>query len=231
MQTLVRAIRLMTDRLFFHLVGLTMFNGIIRHLGVVVSGGTGSTFVAIKSPLFVSEPPAVGASIAVDGVCLSVSQHEGAFADLCRFELGQETLNVTLLGQKKAGDLVNLEAAIKMGQPIDGHMMQGHVDGKARLINRQMIDNSLLLGFSFSPKLDPYLVVKGSIAINGVSLTLNQVESGYFEVCLVPITQELTNLSRIDLGADAHIETDVMGRYLLKASGHLDPTTRSFAQG
>lgn len=205
-----------------------MFCGIIKHTGTIIEHEIGSlSSIVVQSELFSKEPPLIGASIAVDGVCLSVTHYDDK-RKLCRFNLGEETLKLTLFVQQSVGHQVNLENAARFGQPIDGHFVQGHVDAVAKLVARTDRMSSILMRFSCPTNMDPLLIPKGSIAINGVSLTLNHVETGFFEVCLVPITAELTTLKTLLPGSLVHIETDILGRYLLKQQGLLPVTTESF---
>lgn len=205
-----------------------MFSGIIKHTGTIVKREIGSaSFIVVESELFLHDPPMIGASIAIDGVCLSVTNFDKS-ARTCRFDLGEETLKVTLFMHQKVGQRVNLESAARFGQPIDGHYVQGHVDGVAKVVACIDRTSSVLLRFSCCEGLDPLLVQKGSVTLNGVSLTLNHVEKGFFEVCLVPITQELTTLGKLKPGSLVHLETDILGRYLLKQHGLLPAITQSF---
>lgn len=189
-----------------------MFSGIIADLGQVSSND--GVKLTVKSQHFIKHQPRLGASIAVDGVCLTVMEKKH---DQISFELGQETCKLTYLAKLKQGCLVNLEPALKLGDEIDGHMVQGHVDGQAYLTKREQSQGNLILHFRFPKKLDGFLVKKGSVALNGVSLTINSIEKDVLTVCLVPYTIKATNLQQLEINDPAHIEVDILGRYIAKA--------------
>lgn len=188
-----------------------MFSGIIVGLGTVVDYHKTTRRLDLRCELFHKRPPQLGASIAVDGVCLTVV---ASLEDRVSFELGEETRALTLLGYLKAGDQVNLEFSLRVGDEISGHFVQGHVDGLLSLCERSTINDNLILTFQFPPNLRPLLVKKGSVCINGVSLTINDIEDTTFSVCLLPYTTALTNLAFLELGDRAHIEVDILGRYV-----------------
>lgn len=181
-------------------------------MGEVIAYDDAKFVLAIRCPLF-SECP-MGASIAIDGVCLTVSHLDNQRINVVGFDLGEETRNITLLANKKPFDLVNVEFSLRMGESVDGHMVQGHVEGIARLISQDTVNAGQILQFSLPTPLQPFVIPKGSIAINGVSLTVNMVEPSSFFVCLVPFTVRNTSFSHIMLGDLVHIETDIVGRYL-----------------
>ncbi len=193
-----------------------MFTGIIKGTGIIEKSFQESGALYISSPLFSKKKPALGASVAVDGVCLTVCSLSGDSNFLVRFDLGKETCARTLLAQYHSKAEVNLEEALCLGDPLDGHMVQGHVDGLVKLIKRVDFDEFCLMSFSFEEDLGPLLVKKGSLAINGVSLTINEVGKTMLSVGLVPYTLQHTCLRNLQEGDQAHLETDIVGRYVAK---------------
>ncbi len=149
-----------------------------------------------------------------------------------KVELSPETLARTSLGDFRGGDEVNLEPALRMGDPLGGHMVQGHVDGTAAVVGRRDLDDHRVLAFSVPPELAPFLVEKGSVTIDGVSLTVSALFPDRFEVALIPHTLEVTTLSRRIPGDRVNLEADVLGKYvhrLLAARGLVDPLPASAA--
>lgn len=194
-----------------------MFTGIIVASGRVCKNDANSHELAISAPVFLASPPKLGQSIAIDGVCLSVKMIDTRNA-LVSFDLGRETRELTLLTDYKIGQEVNIEFPMALGDRLDGHIVQGHVDALGKLSEIRANDHEYTMVFSIPSKLLPYVVQKGSIAINGVSLTINAVLDHQFEVCLIPLTLEKSNLGKLKVGDAAHIETDIIGRYVEKFS-------------
>lgn len=192
-----------------------MFSGIIKGVGHIVVYDDVSHRLWIRCPLF-SERIERGASIAVDGVCLTVCDRKSDDANVFGFDLGEETRKLTLLATKAQNSLVNIEFSLRLGDPIDGHIVQGHVDGVATLVEKSEISGNLLLRFALTPTLGRFIVHKGGIALNGVSLTVNDVDHQQFSVCLVPYTVDNTNFASIAIGDQVHVETDIYGRYAHK---------------
>ncbi|MEU2946316.1 riboflavin synthase [Nocardiopsis alba] len=197
-----------------------MFTGIVEELGEVVSieptgGGGESVALAVRGPL-VSSDASRGDSIAVNGVCLTVVDlAEGIFtADVMK-----ESLDRSSLGTLVPGAPVNLERAARVDGRLGGHIVQGHVDGTAVLISRDPGDRWDVLRFGLAPELSPYVVEKGSITVDGTSLTVSAVsEPGaaeeFFEVSLIPATLEATTLGALAPGATVNIEVDVIAKYV-----------------
>lgn len=197
-----------------------MFSGIIKAVGEVKTYDESSHILRVASPMFTDEP-SMGASVAIDGVCLTVSHaYPSAQGFDLGFDLGSETRRLTLLAKKKPHDLVNIEHALKLGDPIDGHMVQGHVEAIAKIISIEPAANGLLISISLPEPLRPFIVAKGSIAINGVSLTINHVDKDYFSLCLVPYTVDNTSFRAVRPGCMVHIETDIVGRYIYNFAEH-----------
>ncbi|MDO5511958.1 riboflavin synthase [Corynebacterium sp.] len=157
-----------------------------------------------------------GDSIAVNGVCLTVVEHSPTqfTADVM-----QESLDRTGLGQLEVGSRVNLERALAAGARLGGHIMQGHVDGTARLLTRTSSEHWDVLRFSLDPSLARYVVEKGSIAVNGTSLTVSAVGEDFFEVSLIPTTLEETTHGELREGDIVNIEVDVLAKYVEKMLG------------
>jgi riboflavin synthase len=157
------------------------------------------------------ESARIGDSIAVSGCCLTVV----SAADECLgFEAGPETLARTSLGALRAGDKVNLEAALRAGEPLGGHFVTGHVDGQGTLVQREDDRNWSTLWFSTEPRLTRQMAGKGCVAIDGVSLTLVDVEPERFSVALIPHTLGATTLGELAVGGAVNLETDLLAKYV-----------------
>ena len=164
----------------------------------------------------------IGASLAVNGVCLTVTElvpAPGEAPDLwrSRLELSPETLARTTLGALRGGDEVNLEPALRLGDPLGGHWVQGHVDQTTEVRDRQDLDAHRVLGFAVPAELAPFLVEKGSVTVDGVSLTVSARRPDRFEVALIPHTLEATTLSRLAPGDLVNVEVDVLAKYVHQA--------------
>ncbi len=192
-----------------------MFTGIVSDAGSTLEmtplGGRSRLAVASAyDPLSI----APGASIAVNGVCLTVIDAAPYEKGSCvKFDVGAETLAVTTLGALKAGDRVNLERALRIGDELGGHMVSGHVDGVADLVSRRDFDDMAHLRFRSAPELSRFIAVKGSVALDGTSLTINAVDGDEFEVLLIPHTLEVTTWGEKRAGDRVNIEVDQIARY------------------
>ncbi len=154
-----------------------------------------------------------GASIAIDGVCQTVLD---ADAHGFRVAAEAETLRVTTMGRLRAGSVVNLERSLAVGGRLDGHLVLGHVDGRARIVERRRDARTHVLRLEIGDALRPYVVAKGCIALDGISLTVGpSVEAGRFDVFLIPYTWEHTTLHRRQAGDEVNVETDVLARYVV----------------
>lgn len=191
-----------------------MFTGIIEELGEVVAieQGADSSRITIRGDVTTSDP-AHGASIAVNGACLTVTDTEAKGGEVT-FDVMAESLRRTGLGDLAVGDAVNLERAMVLGARLDGHLVQGHVDGTATILGRRPGDRWEEVRLSLDPQLAPFVVEKGSICLDGVSLTLSAVGEDYVEVALIPTTLELTTLGRKGIGDRVNVEVDVLGKYV-----------------
>jgi len=189
-----------------------MFTGIIETQGRVIAlrrGEAGARLTIETGTRWVDL--VVGQSIAVNGVCLTVVQGDGATFTT---DLSSETLAVTTLGDLKLEDRVNLERPLKVGDRLGGHFVTGHVDGVGRIIRRRTAGDSMWMWIGVAPALGIYLAPKGSIAVDGVSLTLVEVSREAFSVCLVPHTLAVTTLGWKGPGSLVNVEVDVLSRYL-----------------
>jgi riboflavin synthase len=154
---------------------------------------------------------ALGESVAVDGACLTVVSSEGDAFDV---EASAETLARTTLGERRPGDALHLERALRLGDRLGGHIVTGHVDGTGRVRDRKPLGESLRLGFTAPPEVARYLVAKGSVAIDGVSLTVNGVDADGFDVVLIPHTLGVVHLGHKQPGDRVNLEADLLGKYV-----------------
>ncbi len=191
-----------------------MFTGIVEDRGIVNS--LRSERAAIRLQLEVPETFAqdgcrIGDSIAINGCCLTVVEAEER---LWSFQAGEETLSKTNLGELSAGDFVNLERSLRMDGRIDGHFVQGHVDGVGHVESVAEDGEWTTIWFRVPERLIPELVPKGSVAVDGVSLTVVEVDEDKFSVALIPHTLQITTLGILQPGSAVNIETDVLGKYI-----------------
>ena len=201
-----------------------MFSGIIEQVGEVISvtpRGLGKT-LRIRSPLVVSpeggvgkadrEKVGLGDSIAVMGVCLTVEEIEPPHT--FTLAAGAETLDKTIIGNLRAGSRVHLERALRVGDRLDGHLVQVHVDGVGYVRSMQQARESWILWLEPPAALMRYIATKGSISINGVSLTVNEIVGDACRINVVPFTIEETLLGELSTGSPVNIEVDMIARYL-----------------
>ena len=189
-----------------------MFTGIIKALGRIesIEATAGGSRLVIVSPALAEFAPAVGDSIAVDGVCLTALDPR---PDRFTADASRETLNLTTLGRLDDGARVNLEPALRAGDSLGGHLVSGHVDGIATLVERESLGDNQRLCFEAPERLARYIAHKGSVT-NGVSLTVNQVRDRRFELNLVPHTLAATTLGDLEPGDPVNLEVDQIARYL-----------------
>ena len=188
-----------------------MFTGIIEDFGEVKdiqNNGTNRTFY-IKSQL--SSQLKIDESVSHNGICLTV---EDIQEDIFQTTAIHETLEKTNAGIWKRGDIINLERAMKMNGRLDGHMVQGHVDGTAKCENRKDREGSVEFTFSYNPDFAPLVIEKGSICVNGVSLTAFNVGLSNFTVAVIPYTREHTNFKTLVEDDVVNIEFDILGKYV-----------------
>ena len=195
-----------------------MFTGIVEELGEVVylaDAGGDSAVLAVRGPQVTSDARH-GDSIAVNGVCLTVLDNtDGVFTA----DVMGETLRRSSLGALRPGSPVNLERAATVGSRLGGHLVQGHVDGIARIVAREPADQWEVVRFSLPPELARYVVEKGSITVDGVSLTVMAVDDTTFCVGLIPTTLKLTVLGTKTIGDPVNLEVDVIAKYVEKMLG------------
>ena len=190
-----------------------MFTGIIESVGVIsgIRDENGNRHLAIQSSL--SRETYIDQSIAHNGVCLTVIAMNGDTHTVTAIE---ETLRKSNLSQLKVGDYVNLERAVTAGQRLDGHFVQGHVDTTAICTNIEPQNGSWIFRFKTGQTYDVLLVEKGSICINGISLTLIDASWNDFSIAVIPYTHEHTNLSKLNTGDTVNLEFDILGKYIHK---------------
>ena len=189
-----------------------MFTGIIEQVGTIsaVEPLGDSVRLTIDAPAIL-DGVALGDSIAVNGVCLTVAEHTATtFTADCM----QETLDRSNLGELRVGSPVNLERAALVNARLDGHIVQGHVDATTTLTSRNSSEHWDVLRFALPPNLARYVVEKGSIAINGTSLTVSALGDDYFEVSLIPITLRDTIFGKLAVGGTVNLEVDVLAKYV-----------------
>ena len=189
-----------------------MFTGIIEGLGrinEIRSAQQGKQF-SLEADFHIDEMK-VGDSIAVNGACLTAIEITG-----CRFKVdaSPETMAKTTLGMRKIGDRVNLERALRFSDRLDGHLVSGHIDGLGKVTQRRISGNAILITLKVDPYLSSYIIPKGSIAVDGVSLTINTCDGNGFEVSIIPHTAKETTISQLTVGDAVNIETDMIGKYV-----------------
>ena len=155
----------------------------------------------------------IGQSVALNGVCLTATKLSKSN---CVFEMIEETTRKTDLGNLKSGDIVNIERSLKTGDRLEGHFVLGHVDGVGTIKKIQNKPKEVQVWFEVPKKLSKYVVKKGSIAVDGISLTVVDVKNNLASVCLIPHTMEITNFKTKNVGDKLNIETDILGKYILK---------------
>jgi riboflavin synthase len=194
-----------------------VFTGIVEELGVVVdvqARGDSAT-MSVRAPV-VSADAHHGASIAVNGVCLTVIGQRGEVLD---FDVMAETLKRSVIGGLAPGEQVNLERPVRVDGRLDGHVVQGHVDGTGVIIARRPGDGWEAVRFALPAALARYVAEKGSVAVDGVSLTVTGVGPDWFEVGLIPETLRATTLGHKQVGDGVNVEVDILAKYLARLVG------------
>jgi riboflavin synthase len=195
-----------------------MFTGIIEAQGTlrkVARVGEGMR-LCIEAGASLDEVR-VGDSIAINGVCLTVVSISGRTFEV---DVAPETLSKTTLMDAKQAESVNLERALRLSDRIDGHLVSGHVDGIGTVGSRRSLANAILIDIEVPEDLGRYIVRKGSVAVDGVSLTVNRCDSASFEVSIIPHTAEITTIGRKKIGGRVNIETDMIGKYVERFVKH-----------
>ncbi|GAB6907011.1 Riboflavin synthase [Desulfosarcina cetonica] len=189
-----------------------MFTGIIEGLGTIAAiqpSGAGSRMVIASD--FDLQDSRIGDSIAVNGACLTaVTRQNRQFS----VDVSPETLKRTVLGKIKIGERVNLERALKLSDRLDGHLVSGHVDGVGILQERKTLSNAIIITYRVPSALTRYMIEKGSVAVDGTSLTINRLDATTFDVSIIPHTAALTTIGRKKIGDAVNIETDMIGKYV-----------------
>lgn len=206
-----------------------MFTGIVEHVGRLeaIEAAADRTCLRIDVGLL-TQGVAIGDSIAVSGACLTVTRIEGSEIV---FDVIPETLERTRFGGLQVGEPLNLERAMGIGGRFDGHVVQGHVDGIGRVRRFDPASAEVELHVACDPELADQLVDKGSVTIDGVSLTVVKVVEDGFHVALIPHTLENTTLSRLEVGDPVHLEADVFGKYVKRYLDRILPGLEARARG
>jgi riboflavin synthase len=191
-----------------------MFNGIIKHTGKIskIYKNNNNCIIEILSKIKFSKNE-VGSSISCSGACLTLEKYKG---NLSKFYISKETLNKTNFKSSNKGDLINLEKSLKYGDRISGHFAQGHVDTTSIIKKIDFVGKSWFVNFKLPKKYKKYLIQKGSITINGVSLTISKILKDGFQIVVIPQTLKLTNLMYLKEKDVVNIEFDVLGKYIKK---------------
>ncbi len=201
-----------------------MFTGIIKGVGRIVEqadvGGDRRLTIDIED----AGLPTLheGDSVAVNGVCLTVVESGGQRFDA---DVSLATLTVTTFGELSVGARVNLEPALRLGEPLDGHLLTGHVDGIGQVTDIRQSARSAVIQFEVPQELAPYIARKGAVAVDGVSLTVNAATNATFEVNIIPYTQEKTIVTRYKSGTAVNIEVDIIARYVERLTAGRDSST------
>lgn len=191
-----------------------MFTGIIEGLGTLkaiqMSGGGRGRRLTIEAD-FELDRTKIGDSIAVNGACLTAVTISGK-----RFEVdvAPETLKMTTFGEAKVGDRVNLERALRLSDRLDGHLVSGHIDGTGTIKQKRNVGNAIIVTIEVPERLSDYMIPKGSVAVDGISLTINQCRRDSFDLSIIPHTAHLTTIGFKEAGVRVNIETDMIGKYV-----------------
>ena len=189
-----------------------MFSGIIKHTGKIskINISNNNCIIEILSKIKFSKSE-LGSSISCSGACLTLEKHKG---NLSKFYLSKETLDRTNFKSSNKGDLVNLEKSLKYGNRISGHFVQGHVDTTSIIKKIDFVGKSWLINFKLIKKYKKYLIQKGSITINGISLTISKILKDGFQIVIIPQTLKLTNLIYLKEKDVVNVEFDALGKYI-----------------
>jgi len=191
-----------------------MFNGIIKNVGRIntISRKKDNCIIEIYSKIKFKKRD-VGSSLSCSGACLTLEKYNGRIS---KFYISKETLNKTIFKKSKKGDIINFEKSIRYGENLSGHFVQGHVDTTSKIKEIKRYDKSWVVSFALAKNYMKNLVPKGSIAINGVSLTIAKLDKFGFKITLIPKTLKLTNLIHLKKGDLVNIEFDIIGKYIKK---------------
>tara|TARA_Y100000590_G_C15382792_1_gene886993 strand:+ start:77 stop:664 length:588 start_codon:yes stop_codon:yes gene_type:complete len=194
-----------------------MFNGIIKKTGKLkkIKMSKSNCNIEILSKIKFSKKE-IGSSISCSGACLTLEKINNK---IITFYVSKETLSKTTFKSSKIGDIINLEKPLRHGDPISGHFVQGHIDTTCSVTKITSIGKSWLINFRLSKNFKKYIVQKGSITINGVSLTISKILSEGFQIAIIPKTLQLTNLIYLKKGDFVNVEFDILSKYVKKFSG------------
>ena len=189
-----------------------MFCGIIKHTGKInkINKKNNNCVIEILSKIKFSKSE-IGSSVSCSGTCLTLEKYKG---NLSKFYISKETLNRTNFKSSNKGDLINLEKSLKFGDNISGHFVQGHVDTTSAIKRIDFVGKSWFINFKLTKKYKNYLIPKGSITINGVSLTVSKILKDGFQIVIIPHTLTLTNLMYLKEKDVVNVEFDVLGKYI-----------------
>ena len=188
-----------------------MFTGIINYLGLFKGYGMAKQELALEAPAPLVSEMELGESLAIDGVCLSLIKKE---KNILFFNLSEETVKKTTLGALRRGDRLNLELPLKLSSPLSGHLVTGHVDAKGKVLRVIKKKGGKRLTISFPTGLSPFFISKGSVALNGVSLTIADLRPSSFDVEIIPITHTKSNIGDLKAGDGVNLECDMLGKYV-----------------
>ena len=189
-----------------------MFTGIIEGFGSISSirpAGQGKR-LAIEAE-FGLDQTKIGDSLCVSGACLTAVKIDGRHFEV---DISPETLQMTTFGQAKVGQRVNIERALRLSDRIDGHLVSGHIDGLGQLSKRETLSNAIIVTIDVAESLARYMISKGSVAVDGISLTINACDAASFAVSIIPHTAKLTTIGFKNKGDPVNIEADMLGKYV-----------------
>jgi riboflavin synthase len=193
-----------------------MFTGIIEGQGRIAGMKSGSGIQLTIEAFFALDGTKIGDSIAINGACLTAVQIE----EKCfKVDVSPETVAKTTFNDIKTGEIINIEKALKISDRIDGHLVSGHIDGTGILKSKKQIGNAIIIRFEISEDLSNYMIQKGSVAVDGISLTINECGKDFFEVSIIPHTAQITTIGQKKSGDRVNIETDMLGKYVEKFIG------------
>ena len=192
-----------------------MFTGIVERIGTIISidseNNFGKEFIVSINDMF--DDISIGESISVNGVCLTVKKKK---ENLIYFDVINETLEKSNLGDLSIGSKLNLERALCVSSRLNGHILQGHVEAVGVIVDYKKNKKEVLMSVAIDPSLLPYCIPKGSIAFDGISLTIAKINKSIIEVALIPHTLNNTNLQNKEIGDSINVETDIIGKYIVR---------------